>query len=48
MEYRREVAIRCDGEDFVIALQPEDPEDEVKERRDQCIAFATQYEEVAE
>jgi hypothetical protein len=24
MEYRRQVAIRCDGEDFVIALQPED------------------------
>jgi hypothetical protein len=24
MEYRRQVAMRCDGEDFVIALQPED------------------------
>jgi hypothetical protein len=24
MEYRRKVAMRCDGEDFVIALQPED------------------------
>jgi hypothetical protein len=23
MEYRRQVAMRCDGEDFVIALQPE-------------------------
>jgi hypothetical protein len=24
MEYRRQVAMRCDGEDFVISLQPED------------------------
>jgi hypothetical protein len=24
MEYRRQVAMRCDGEDFVIAIQPED------------------------
>lgn len=24
MEYRRQVAMRCDGSDFVIALQPED------------------------
>ena len=24
MEYRRQVALRCDGEDFVVALQPED------------------------
>ena len=24
MEYRRQVAMRCGGEDFVIALQPED------------------------
>ena len=24
MEYRRQVAMRCDGEDFVVAIQPED------------------------
>jgi hypothetical protein len=24
MEYRRQVAMRCDGEDFVVALLPED------------------------
>ena len=24
MEYRRQVAMRCDGEDFVIAIQPGD------------------------
>ena len=24
MEYRRQVAMRCDGEDFVIAIQPDD------------------------
>src|SRR5262245_53514246 len=24
MEYRQQVAIRCNGEDFVVALQPED------------------------
>ena len=24
MEYRRQVAMRCDGEEFVIAIQPDD------------------------